>query len=89
MTKLTIIIILFYSTSIFADLWEERPLDFNLNFYIIVGWKIEDIRKNELKENYDQYTYFLTHPEDGFRICQVWFNSDQPEMTKCFKEKNH
>tara|TARA_B100001059_G_C17305514_1_gene319478 strand:- start:115 stop:384 length:270 start_codon:yes stop_codon:yes gene_type:complete len=89
MRKLILIIVLFFSTNVLADLWEERPLDFNLSFYVKMGWEIKDITKDELKGNNHQYTYFLSHPEGGFRICQILFISHQPEMTMCFKEKQH
>ena len=87
MRKLIFIIVLFFSTSVFAQMWEYLPSS-DMNDYINKGFKIIDVQKGGSKE-YPFFTYSLMHPNIGFRICSVSFNIGNPYMTVCYKEKEN
>ena len=88
MRKLLFIIILFFSTSVFAQIWEDLPSSFDMNYHINKGFEIIDVQKGGSKE-YPFFTYSLMHPNIGFRICAVNFNRDNPYFTICYKEKEN
>tara|TARA_B100001057_G_scaffold43705_1_gene39077 strand:+ start:84 stop:359 length:276 start_codon:yes stop_codon:yes gene_type:complete len=87
MRKLIFIIVLFYSTSVFAETWVEVQPQFGLDFYQSQGYEVVDVKTFERTADYTQFIYTLTHPEGGFKICSVWFEPDQkPKITECYTE---
>tara|TARA_B100001057_G_C22042552_1_gene641531 strand:+ start:156 stop:431 length:276 start_codon:yes stop_codon:yes gene_type:complete len=87
MRKLLFILVLFFSTSVFAETWVMEQDQYGLDFYQSQGYEVVDVKTIERKGNYLQFVYTLTHPEGGFKICNVFFApSFSPEITQCFSE---
>jgi hypothetical protein len=86
MRKLIFIIVLFFSTSVIAETWVKVQSKYGLDFYQSQGYEVVDVKSFKQKE-YIQLVYSLTHPEGGFKICNVWIGpDDKPGITECFTE---
>jgi len=88
MRKLLFVIILFFSTSVFAGVWEELPPSFDMSYHINTGFKIIHVQEGGSKLN-SFFTYSLTHPDFGLRICSVFISANSPYITICYKEKEN
>ena len=87
MRKLIFIIALFFSVSVFAETWVRVQNQYGLDFYQSQGYEVVDVKAFEKQKGLTQLVYTLTHPEGGFKICNVWIGSiDEPEFTQCFTE---
>ena len=88
MRKLLIIIVLFYSTSLFAETWVRMNPSLGLDFYQSKGYKVVDVKTFD-RNDFTTLVYTLTHPEGGFKICNVFLNNldvYKPEITYCYSE---
>lgn len=88
MKKLLFIIILFFSTSVFAEIWVKMNESFGLDFYQSKGYEVVDVKAFNLSE-VTTLVYTLTHPQGGFKICRVFLNDNDlfsPVVTNCFSE---
>ena len=86
MRKLIFIIVLFFSTSVFAETWVKVQNQYGLDFYQSQGYEVVDV-KSFKQNDFMKLVYTLTHPEGGFKICNVWIGpNDDPKMTECFTE---
>ena len=89
MRKLIFIIVLFFSTNVFAQEWLGLPVEFSLELFVKRGYEIVDVTQaNSGTVAIDRFIYTLTHRKEGVKICVVNFEQRlrNPVTTNCYVE---
>ena len=89
MRKLIFIIVLFFSTSVFALEWFETSDKFSLDLFVKQGYEIVDVKQaNSGAVAVNRLIYTLSHRKEGVIICVVDFDLGlrRPVNTKCYVE---